>query len=142
MNWGTKIILGMVAFMLFITGMVVYMFSVHDQDALVAEDYYEKGINYNQDYDAMQLMITDKAEPIFKLSESQVIIQLKDSASYELKLMRPIAAKDDIHQKGTTVNEANLILLDRSQMPKGLWLLELKWKSKNKTYLFKKNLTL
>lgn len=142
MNWGTKIILGMVAFMLFITGMVVYMFSVHDQDALIAEDYYEKGINYNQDYDAMQLMITDKAEPIFKLSESQVIIQLKDSASYELKLMRPIAAKDDIHQKGTTVNEANLILLDRSQMPKGLWLLELKWKSKNKTYLFKKNLTL
>lgn len=142
MNWGTKIILGMVAFMLFITAMVVYMFSVHDQDALVADDYYEKGINYNQDYDAMQLVITDKAEPIFTLSESQVIIQLKDSANYELKLMRPIAAKDDIHQKGTTVNKANLILLDHSHMPKGLWLLELKWKSKDKVYLFKRNLTL
>ncbi|MCY1552773.1 hypothetical protein D9M68_891920 [compost metagenome] len=142
MNWGTKIILGMIAFMLFIIAMVAYMFSVHDNDALVAEDYYEKGINYDQDYNALQNTIKDQAEPIFKFSENQLIIQLKDTANYELKLLRPAAAKDDVKQKGSTVGDTNLILVDRHGMPKGLWLLELKWTSKGKDYLFKKSITL
>ena len=142
MNWGTKIVLGMVAFMLFIVAMVVYMFSVHGKDALIDEDYYEKGINYNQEYNARQQMITDQAEPIITINDSQLIIQLKDSASYELKLMRPASAKNDIKEKGTTVGDANLILLNHKDMHKGLWFLELKWNSHNKAYLFKKNITL
>lgn len=142
MNWGTKIILGMVTFMLFIIGMVFYMFSVHGNDALVEEDYYEKGINYNQEYNAQQNMLDDKAEPKITVDKSQLIIQLKDSASYELKLMRPSLAKDDVKTKGNTIGETNLILLNHQQLHKGLWLLELKWESKGKTYLFKKNLTL
>ena len=39
--------MGMFAFMLFIVGMVIYMFHVHGRDALIEENYYEKGINYN-----------------------------------------------------------------------------------------------
>ena len=142
MNWGTKIVLGMVAFMLFIVAMVVYMFSVHGRDALVDEDYYEKGINYNQEYNARQQMIDDKAEPVITINDSQLIIQLKDSASYELKLMRPALAKDDMKVNGTTVGDANLILLSHKGMHKGMWFLELKWNSRNKAYLFKKNITL
>lgn len=142
MNWGTKIVLGMVAFMLFIVAMVVYMFSVHGKDALVDEDYYEKGINYNQEYNARQQMIDDKAEPVITINDSHVIIQLKDSASYELKLMRPALAKDDMKVNGTTVGDANLILLNHKGMHKGMWFLELKWNSQNKVYLFKKNITL
>jgi hypothetical protein len=142
MNWGTKIILGMVAFMLFIIVMVIYMFSVHGNDALVDEDYYEKGINYNNEYNAKQNMVNDKAEPKITINDSQIIIQLKDSASYELKLMRPSSAKDDIKDKGTTVADAHLILINRQHMHKGLWFLELKWKSNNKEYLYKKNITL
>lgn len=142
MNWGTKIVLGMVAFMLFIVAMVVYMFSIHGKDALVDEDYYEKGINYNQEYNARQQMIDDKAEPVITINDSQLIIRLKDSASYELKLMRPALAKDDIKTKGNTIGDANLILLNHKGMYKGLWFLELKWNSKNKAYLFKKNITL
>ncbi|KQC00624.1 FixH family protein [Pedobacter sp. Hv1] len=142
MNWGTKIVLGMVAFMLFIIAMVIYMFNVHGNDALVEEDYYEKGINYNQEYNAKQQVIDDKAEPIITVNENQIIIQLKDSATYELKLMRPASAKDDIRIKGTTIGQANLILLDRKHQHTGLWFLELKWNSNQKAYLFKKNITL
>lgn len=142
MNWGTKIVLGMVAFMLFIIAMVIYMFSVHGNDALVEEDYYEKGINYNQEYNAKQNMLDDGAEPIITINENQIIIQLKDSASYELKLMRPASAKDDIQIKGITIGQANLILLDRKDKHTGLWFLELKWNSHQKAYLFKKNITL
>jgi hypothetical protein len=142
MNWGTKIVLGMIAFMLFITAMVIYMFSVHGNDALVDEDYYEKGINYNQEYNAMQNTVKDHTEPKITVSESQLIIQLRESASYELKLMRPSTVKDDIKDKGFTVSDSNLILISTKNMPTGLWFFDLKWKSKGKDYQFKKSITL
>lgn len=142
MNWGTKIVLGMVAFMLFIVAMVVYMFSVHGNDALVDEDYYEKGINYNKEYNATQNTINGHQEPKITLSDSQLIIQLKDSASYELKLMRPSTVKNDIKTKGSTIGNAHLILIDKKGLPAGVWFLELKWKSNGKDYQFKKSITL
>ncbi|RZL47775.1 MAG: nitrogen fixation protein FixH [Pedobacter sp.] len=142
MNWGTKIVLGMVAFMLFIVAMVVYMFSVHSNDALVDEDYYEKGINYNQEYNASRNVITDKVAPKITLTANQLIIQLKDSANYELKLMRPSTVKDDIKDKGLTVSDSNLILINTQNMHTGLWFLELRWKSNGKEYQYKKSITL
>lgn len=142
MNWGTKIVLGMVAFMLFIIGMVVYMFHVHGNDALVDEDYYEKGINYDQEYNATRNRLNDQATPLITVNDNQLIIQLKDRASYELKLKRPASAKDDFNEKGVTVSDAHLILLSTKQMHKGLWFLELKWESNGKPYLIKKNITL
>lgn len=142
MNWGKKIILGMVAFMLFITGMVVYMFKVHGKDAMVDEDYYEKGINYNQEYDALKNVINDNAIPKITVNKNQIIIQLKDSASYELKLMRPLTVKDNIVDKGFTKGDANLILVDANKMHSGLWFLELKWNSNHKAYQYKKSITL
>ncbi len=142
MNWGTKIVLGMVVFMLFIVAMVVYMFSVHGNDALVDQDYYEKGINYNQEYHAKQNVINEDAQPVINISKSQLIIELKDSAEFELKLQRPSTIKDDMIIKGKTVGSANLILVNSKQMHAGLWFLELKWVSNHKQYLFKKNITL
>jgi nitrogen fixation protein FixH len=142
MNWGTKLIAGMVIFMLFIISMVVYMFRVHGNDALVEEDYYEKGINYNQEYNAKRNVLTDNAQPEVVINKHQIIISLKDSASYELKMLRPATKKDDIELNGTTVNNANLILIDREKMPTGLWLLDLKWTSNGKEYQFTKNITL
>ena len=142
MNWGTKIVLGMGAFMLFIIAMVTYMFSVHDNDSLVEEDYYEKGLNYNQEYQAKENVLNEGAEPVIKINEHQIIIQLKDSASYELKIIRPAKATDDVSSKGNTIGANNLILVDRANMPAGLWILELKWTSHNKVYQFNKNITL
>lgn len=142
MNWGTKIVLGMIAFMLFIIAMVVYMFNVHGNDALVDDDYYEKGINYNEEYTAKQNLINDNATPILTITKNQIIIKLKDSAIYELKLMRPSTQNNDIIKNGTTVSDNNLILIDRSTMHSGLWLLEVKWTMNDKKYLFKNNITL
>ena len=142
MNWGTKIVLGMVAFMLFIIGMVIYMFSVHGNDSLVEEDYYEKGLNYDQEYKAKENVLNEDAQPDIKINDSQIIIQLKDSASYKLKLMRPSNAKDDVISKGNTIGDNNMILIDRANMHEGVWFFELKWISNNKEYQFNKNITL
>ena len=140
MNWGTKIVLGMVAFMLFIISMVVYMFKTHGNDALVEDDYYEKGINYDQEYAAKSNTLNDDAAPVIKLSESQLILQLKDVADYQLTLMRPSEAKKDVSSQGKTIGEAHLIIVDTTPLVKGLWFLKLEWRSNGKNYLFTKEI--
>ena len=132
----------MIAFMLFIVAMVVYMFKIHGNDALVDEDYYEKSINYDQEFKAVQNMYTDQAEPQLMYTKSQVIIKLKQHANYEMELMRPSTNRDNIKVSGSTIGDHNLILIDRNTMPTGVWFLELKWVVNGKVYLFKTRLKL
>lgn len=140
MNWGTKIVLGMLAFMLFIIGMVVYMFKAND-DSLVEDDYYERGISYDKDYDAKKNVILDQATPIITIQEQQISIKLVASANYRLRLMRPSSAKLDREINGET-NQQNEIILSRKDLAKGLWSLKLEWQSGNKNYLFVKDIML
>ena len=142
MNWGTKIVMGMITFMLFIIGMVIYMFYVHGRDALIEENYYENGINYNAEYNAKQNVITNNASPKISVTKTQIVIQLKETATYELTLMRPANQLDDVKLQGETTGTANLILVDKSKLAKGMWFLNLKWRSGTKDYLFKNNITL
>lgn len=142
MNWGTKIVMGMFAFMLFIVGMVIYMFHVHGRDALIEENYYEKGINYNAEYDAKQNVLHDDARPKITITHTQIVIQLKDSAQYELVLMRPDNSYDDVKRKGNTTGASHLILVDKTKMAKGMWFMNLSWHAGGKAYLFKNNITL
>lgn len=55
MNWGTKIVIALALFMALIVSFGVYMVS-RDTDSLVAEDYYERGLNYDRlrEIDSMQ----------------------------------------------------------------------------------------
>jgi len=46
-NWGGKIVLALALFMALIISFGVYMVS-QDTDTLVAEDYYERGLNYDR----------------------------------------------------------------------------------------------
>lgn len=142
MNWGTRILLGMFAFMLFIVAMVVYMFHVHGRDALVEENYYEKGINYNAEYNARQNVFHDQAKPKITITKNQIIIQIKDSAKYHLILMRSANSADDLKLSGKTKGNTNLILVDRIKMAKGMWFIALSWDICGKEYLFKDNITL
>lgn len=142
MNWGTKLVLGLSLFILFIMGMVVYMFKVHGNDALVDDDYYEKGINYNQEYDAKQNVLNDGAEPKITIHPAFMIIELKDSAQYSLRLMRPSSEKEDVKHTGNTAGDTHAITVDTQQMHNGLWFLELSWTSNGKSYMIKKNITL
>lgn len=47
MNWGTKIVIALALFMVLIISFGIYMVT-HADDPLVAEDYYERGLNYDQ----------------------------------------------------------------------------------------------
>ena len=142
MNWGKKIVLTMAVFMLFILGLGAYMLSKQGNDTLVESNYYEKGLIYDEEYDALENTFLEHAEPVITINPNQLILQLKDSANYSLVLMRPSNAKADQHLSGKTIGLSHLILLERKAKDKGIWLLDLKWKTHNKSYQFKKSITL
>ena len=142
MNWGKKIIITMAAFMLFILALGAYMLSKQGNDTLVESNYYEKGLRYDEEYKQKANTFADHAEPAITVNPNQVIIRLKDSASYTLVLMRPSNAQADKKQNGNTLGNSHLILLDRKPADKGLWCLDLKWKSNQKQYQYKKSITL
>ncbi|WP_316801616.1 FixH family protein [Pedobacter frigidisoli] len=137
-----KILLGMASFMLFIIGMVAYMFHVHGRDALIEENYYENGINYDKAYHAQQQVAIEKASPKITVTENQIIIELKKQASYELLLLRPSNQRDDMKLRGETAEPAHLIVVNKKGLARGMWFLQLKWRAGNKEYLFKNNITL
>lgn len=134
--------MGMITFMLFIIAMVCYMFYVHGRDALIEDDYYEQGMNYNTEFNATMNMLDANAAPEIVISPSQIIIKLKDSATYHLNLKRASNDKDDKTFNGSTVGPSNLILIERTDFPSGLWFLKLQWSVKGKDFLFRTNLSL
>jgi hypothetical protein len=61
MNWGTKLIIGMLSFMSFIIVLAVLMIT-SKPDPLVDEDYYEKGLNYDSEVQRMERMKKDSLD--------------------------------------------------------------------------------
>ena len=142
MNWEKKIVLTMAAFMLFILTLGAYMLSKQGNDTLVESNYYEKGLRYDEEYQRKENTFSDHVEPMITINPNQLIIRLKDSASYSMVLMRPSNSRADKTQSGNTLGADHLILLKKTAADKGLWYLDLKWKSNNKQYQYKKSITL
>lgn len=142
MNWGGKLILTMLIFIAFILAMGAFMLSKQSNDALVEGNYYEKGLTYDKEYQAKQNTIDDGQTPIIIINEKHMIIQMKDSTDYELRLVRPSDAKADKKLNGHTIGDKNLILIAKTPLDKGLWFLDIEWKVNHKNYRFKQNITL
>ncbi|WP_421943188.1 FixH family protein [Pedobacter sp.] len=142
MNWGGKLILTMLIFIAFILAMGAFMLSKQSNDALVEGNYYEKGLTYNEEYQSKQNTIDDGQTPIININEKQIVIQMKDSVDYALRLIRPSDIKADKNLNGHTIGDNNLILIPKKPQDKGLWFLDMEWKINSKNYRFKQNITL
>jgi len=125
MNWGAKIVIGMGTFMSFIIVLIVLMFR-SETDALVENDYYEKGLKYNNAYALKEQVIKDKAAPEINLAADSMIIKFKTQASGSLTLMRTADKHLDKHLRFET-NALRELNLATGQLSKGQWRLILQW---------------
>lgn len=139
MNWGKGIIGGMIIFMLFIIGMVVYMFAIPADE--YDEKYYEKGLNYDQDYKRAKQVITDKAQPIIEADSCCIEIEFPQTVLGQVKLTRP---SSNLVHKVIAINNKNggPVQILTAGMPKGKWQLTFEWTSNNKDYLYQKEVYL
>jgi hypothetical protein len=136
MSWGTKLILTMVCFMTFIVTMGVLMFT-SKTDALVDNDYYEKGINYNSDYSKKENVKQEHAEPKVVILNDSLIVTFAKPATGELRLIRTADKRLD---KSMVFESLKAIKYEITK--KGLWKIRLTWQSEDKSYLYEKEVLL
>lgn len=143
MNWGYKILIVYVAFVLGIVFMV-YKSSVQTND-LVTADYYAKELKYQDKIDEVKRTSALTAPVECGISNNELTIQFpKDFAGKQLAgeavLYCPSDEKKDM-KKQFSVKDAPL----QMQIPagnKGLYELHLSWQDGGVTYYFEKKITI
>lgn len=134
MNWGHKLTVGMIAFMLFITYMVYRMAS--SSVDLVADDYYEDGVEYQQRI--------EKIKNAEKLGDSLNVGF--NSESNELSVAGPSTAQGKVYfyNAADRKNDFNVdfagksLLVSFAGKPKGVWKVSLDGTDKGVAFFYEK----
>jgi hypothetical protein len=134
MNWGTKIVIGMLSFMSFILVLMVLMLR-SDTDTLVENDYYEKGLKYDETYRLKEQVLLDNAKPEVSITEKSMTVAFKAASRGTIKLVRTSDQRQDRFLNFQT-EEGNKIEIPLARLPDGQWKLIVNWKSRDgKAYL-------
>lgn len=135
MNWGKGIIAGMALFMLFIISMCVYMFMmpVDEYD----HQYYEKGLNFDKDFNKEKQVSTDHAQPFITVAGQLVKINFVEPATGTVRFLRPSSeALDKVFKLDGDKDQG----FSMEHMARGRWQMVLEWESNHKAYLYQQEI--
>lgn len=133
MNWGIKIVVGLATFMLFIVAAGVYMVS-QDSDSLIEDDYYEKGLSYDDVYQRKQNLVDDVAKPDVKVDKDTLFVSFASVNNRgEFIFKRP--SDGNLDKKIPFSTTTGLFVLPISSFSRGNWSLEISWESNGRTYI-------
>ncbi|MFM6953710.1 MAG: FixH family protein [Sphingobacteriaceae bacterium] len=136
MNWGTKLVIGMLVFMAFIVGLALLMMTSKSDD-LIENDYYQKGLEYTKEYNSQKAVQADGVLPSIQLdSLGGLRVRFTQVASYSVTFKRLSNGKLDKVLSGTD----SVITMAPGQLVAGLWLLRLTYKINNKNYSLNREL--
>ena len=142
-NWGTGIVIAMVAFMLFILSFVYKAFTNSKYDHhLVTKEYYKEEINYQQEIDAVSN--AKKLTQNIKFTTTKEGIEIKFPSELEgkevignVKFTRSADDKLDFNMPISLQN--GKMFIPDNKLVKGIYVVNISWKMDNKKYLFKDN---
>lgn len=130
----------MALFMGFIVFLGVRMF-MSDKDDLVDKDYYERGMNYDREYQQKKNAIGDKVIPRLSESGDTLLISFRSPASGSLIFSH---AKDRSLDREFvfTTDVLGKYAVPVKGMGKGLWRLRFEWKGGTREYRYDTEYTL
>ncbi len=138
MNWGMKIVLGMGAFMIFIVCTVLYMVN-KDTDTLIDENYYEKGLVYDEIYARKQNLQDDDAQPRIAIQNDTLILHFSsEGIKGELNFLR--SSDGSLDKIIPLYTSTNVFKLPIKTLAKGSWILEVNWESNQREYLYSQSI--
>lgn len=128
-NWGTGILITIILFMLIVISTAVYLMN-QDVD-LVTNDYYNKGINHQQQIDRMNR--TNAMDDEVQISPENGYLKLKFPKSYAQKsfngtiqFYRPSDSKKDF-ALSISIDTSAQQIIPVQNLEKGYWKVELSW---------------
>ena len=131
MNWGHKIVIGFVSFVIFMIAMV--SISMSTDFYLVEENYYEEELAYQDKIDSRsngnqwvkQVSITDSTDYIIIRFEGASLVK-----EGSIQFFRPSDATLDF-----TIPLVENFKLPKKEFKKGKWIIKLEWGFDNKKYV-------
>lgn len=139
-NWGIRVAIAMVAFMIFILSFVYKTFTNERYDHhLVSEEYYKDEMNYQQELDAISnarklrksvgLVNTDNGIKIIfptdvSLKNIRGTIQFQRASNVALDIELPIKLTN------------NTLLISKEKLVEGLYNVKIKWEINKIKYQF------
>ncbi len=132
-NWGTKLALWIITFILFMLGLVFMTFK--NDITLVEKDYYPKGLDYQTRINEMENARTENAQFKIKQGESELSILFPGvvADSGHITFFRPSDNSLDRVITFTPEDEGEKHM-DINDFQKGKYIMKIKWKSKDKAY--------
>ena len=140
MNWGFKIALGLGVFMTFIM-VLAYLMMTSKNDDLVDADYYEKGINYNVEYQKKAAVLRDGVTPHVVIADQQLTLTFNQQATGSIRLIRT-ADKTLDRTMVLKTDSLNQFSIPVEGVAPGLWKLQVNWISEGENYLYEKEVML
>lgn len=122
-------------FMAFIITLVVMM-TRSSNDALIDQDYYEKGLSYDQDYQDQQQAIKDDVLPEIEINQAGLSIAFRDSVSFKLSFKRLSDAGMDKNFAGRDIK----LEFNNKELTSGPWIMRLNYTINEKNYLIKREI--
>ena len=141
MNWGTKIIIGMSVFIVFILAMGAKMIISNQNDDLVDQDYYEKGLAYSDEYDKKVNAARDGVIPTIRESEEGVSVTFASAAKYKIDCKYVSDAKADRVFKGET-GESYSVTIPKEHFRTGAWRVKVEYILNAKEYQFEQEIVM
>ena len=136
-NWGTKLALWITAFILFILTLV--LLSLKYDIGLVEKDYYPKGLVYQNRIDAIENALEFSNIFKFAQNEKDVIIETPEIEVDEgtVTFFRPSDNSFDRVYELHVADNKNIII-PKSDLIVGKYLVKFEWKHLNKNYYVEK----
>ena len=141
-NWGTGIVIGMLAFISFIMYFVVTMMSSSDYDHdLVVEDYYKAELHYQQDIDAQENAIALNEQISLERRGDSLIVLFPEGIDLEkttgmVSLYRPSNKKLDFSIPFSEIKSSEFEI-PADQLVNGRWNVKVTWQNSEKEFMFK-----
>ena len=138
LNWGNYLIIGMATFMVFIISMAVYMFAQTKDD--YDKQYYEKGINFDQDYNREKQVFADRAVPKVSFDAQNMLIQFAAPAKGKLRFTRAADRHMDKLFAVKSINAADPVMIPLTALTRGPYKMRFEWQSNLKQYLYEQEI--
>jgi|SRR6185503_9714976 hypothetical protein len=139
LNWGKGLILGMGAFMLYITTMGVYMFRQAPDD--FDHQYYEKGLAFDSVYNQEKQVFTDKVQPKIKFDRNNLYVNFIEPADGSILFQR-LADPNLDKLLAFKSDSGNVVNVPLNAFSRGRWDLTFTWKNGGKKYIYQQKINL
>lgn len=146
-NWGTGIVIGMAAFMIFILQYVIRV-QIDDKydNELVTTDYYQKEIHIDENYNAEKNALKLGENLNIKVIENGISINFPEewksnNINGTISLYRPSDQKLD-HSLPIQLTDSNNLLIPKNLLAGGRWDISISFNYENTSYLKKETLNL